>query len=817
MIQTFVAPVQRARQAFADSPTVVRAGVTAAAYLIAASAAPVLAPWEPLPVFTLLASALALFVAGALRSADGLGGIAARIAQMAFAGLAVYSLVYFWWQPTLGVVVFGASIGLLYGLLGVGIVLIYRTNRIINFAAGSIGTVPAVLFGLLLTKGLSYYIALPGALIGGALFGALVQKLIIRRFAGSPRLILTVVTIGISQLCAFIALQFPDLLDIDALPDQVITPVTRFKTTIGGSVITGDYFVAAVIVVAFAAGLIAFFRFTRMGIAVRASSENADRALMLGIPVGTVETIAWSIAGLFGAATIFLRSPLVGLPVGGLSSLNVILYALTAATVAKMDKIGVALCAGVGIGILDQSSVFGTGRGSLSAALMLPIILVALLLQSGAVSRAYDTGVSSFRAVKEVRPIPPELRHLPELRTAKTIIAILVAALFMSAPMWMGNSLGRATLVVIFSIVGVSLVVLTGWAGQISLGQFAFVGIGAAVGGGLAANHNIDIFAALIIGGAAGALAAVIVGIPALRVQGLFLAVTTLAFAVVTEFYLLTDDSFFGKWFLPESGNSIRSPRLWNRFSLDPFNDTRNFYYFCVAVLVLMVLAASSFRRNRSGRVIIATRDNSRAAASYGINLARTRLAAFAVSGYIAATAGVLFAYQDGSITAGSYGANFSVQAFIVTVIGGIASIPGAIIGAVVIQGVDFIGSKFQITALDLLVTAPGLIVILLFLPGGFAQLFYDSRDRWLRSLAAKHQIHVPSLVADSLTDGDTKNVEDHIMSLASEHAVHTDVGELGGAQAITCPVCGMGLSVEQAIVHEHLQPTPVGAGASVS
>ncbi len=757
----------------------------------------------------------------AQRSALAQSARSAAVVVASFA--AIYLAVYEVWKPTTGVVFIGASIGLLYGLLAVGIVLLYRSNRIINFAAGSLGTVPAVFFGLLLTKGFSYWLAFPLALAGGAAMGAGSQKLIIRRFSSSPRLILTVVTIGLAQLCAFVALQFPNWLDIKGLPDQIRTPFTRFKMDVGGSAITGDYFVAAVVTTILVVGLIAFFRFSRMGIAVRASAENAERALMLGIPVGRVETIAWSIAGLFAAATIFLRSPLVGLPIGGLSSYNVILYALAAATIARMDRIGTALFAGVAIGILDQSSVFGTGRGSLSATMMLPVILVALILQRGTLSRAFDTGVSSFKSLREVRPIPPELRHLPELRQAKVILFLIIGAFFLSAPMWMGNSLGRGTLVVIFAIVGVSLVVLTGWAGQISLGQFAFVGIGATVAGGLAANHNIDIFAALLVGGLAGALSAVIVGIPALRVQGLFLAVTTLALSVATEFYLLTEDSFFGKWFLPDSGTSIRAPLLWKRFELDPFNNTRNYYYFCVAVLLLMVLAASAFRRNRSGRVVIAGRDNARAAASYGINIANTKLAAFAVSGYIAATAGVLFAYQDGSITAGSYGANFSVQAFIVTVIGGIGSIPGAVMGAIVIQGVDFAASKFDnLAALDLLVTAPGLILVLYFLPGGFAQLFYDRRDGYLRKLAAKHQIHVPSLVADSLVAEDAKAEEEALMGRAAASAASTTLAEIAARhseQAITCPVCNATLSLEEAVAHDHLraQPGPtvlMGGGA---
>lgn len=805
--------LSRARTSLGRLPVPVRAALAGIGYVAVALVARQLLLNHDPPLPLLVIGGLATGATVGLTPKVSAIAQAGRGVAIVLAGFtAVYLAVYEVWKPTTGVVFIGASIGMLYGLLGVGIVLLYRSNRIINFAAGSLGAVPAVFFGLLLTKGFTYWLAFPLTLLGGAALGAGSQKLVIRRFSSSPRLILTVVTIGLAQLCTFAALQFPSLLDIEGLPPQIRTPFTRFKLDIGGSAITGDYFVAAVVTTILVVGLIAFFRYTRMGIAVRASAENADRALMLGIPVGRVETIAWSIAGLFAATTIFLRSPLVGLPIGGLSSYNVILYALAAATVARMDRIGTALFAGVAIGILDQASVFGTGRGSLSATLMLPVILVTLVLQRGTLSRAFDTGVSSFKSVREVRPIPPELRHLPELRQAKVILGVVVAAFFLSAPAWMGNSLGRGTLVVIFAIVGVSLVVLTGWGGQISLGQFAFVGIGATVAGGLAANHNIDLLAALVIGGLAGALSAVIVGVPALRVQGLFLAVTTLALSVATEFYLLTDDSFFGKWFLPDSGKSIRAPRLWQRIDLDPFSNTRSYYYFCVAVLFLMVLAATAFRRNRSGRVVIAARDNPRAAASYGVNIANTKLASFAVSGYIAATAGVLFAYQDGSISAGAYGANFSVQAFIVTVIGGIGSIPGAVMGAVVIQGVDFAASKFHLTALDLLVTAPGLILVLYFLPGGFAQLFYDRRDGYLRKLAAKHQIHVPSLVADSLVDDAAKAEEERLMSGAAASAASTTLAEIAarhGEHAITCPVCGAALSLEDAVSHDHLQAPP--------
>jgi branched-chain amino acid transport system permease protein len=198
-------------------------------------------------------------------------------------------------------------------------------------------------------------------------------------------------------------------------------------------------------------------------------------------------------------------------------------------------------------------------------------------------------------------------------------------------------------------------------------------------------------------------------------------------------------------------------------------------YYVCVAFLAAAVYAATRFRRSRSGRVLIAVRENQRAAPSYAINLVRTRLAAFAVSGAIAAVAGVLLAYQQKAVDPSTYGIAPSVKIFVSTVMGGLTSIPGAVFGAVLIEGVFRFGET-RLDGISLLVTGPGLLVILLFLPGGFAQLAYGVRDSYLRWVANRRGIHVPSLVADRRID------EDHVVE-GAEQTVEA-VEELGVAPA---------------------------------
>jgi branched-chain amino acid transport system permease protein len=307
--------------------------------------------------------------------------------------------------------------------------------------------------------------------------------------------------------------------------------------------------------------------------------------------------------------------------------------------------------------------------------------------------------------------------------------------------------IGRFTLVVIVAIVGVSLVILTGWSGQISLGQFGFAGVGAGVAGALTTQLHADFFVCMVGAGLAGALAAVLIGLPALRIQGLFLAVTTLAFAFTVQYFLLNPD-YFG-WALPEQGEVVGRPVLYGRF--DVASDTR-FYFLCLVVLALSLLAARSLRRNRSGRIFIGVRDNGRGVQAYGVNLARTRLAAFAISGFIAALAGGLLAFKTGSVDASTFSPERSISVFTIAVIGGLTSLPGAMLGAVWVEGIPFLfdGSEFA----RLLTSGVGLLVLLLLVPGGLSEVMYRVRDGFLRWVAGRHSIHVPSLVSDSLVTG---------------------------------------------------------------
>lgn len=731
---------------------------------------------------------------------------AAKVAR-GLAAAVVFTVIVFWYfKPGYSVFLAGASTGALYGLLAVGIILVYRTNRIINFAAAAMGAVPGIGATMLVVlKGWNYWPCLLLVIVGSLVIGALVDILIIRRFATSPRLIVTVATIGISQILAFVAIYIPIWLGSEGeLQSNTPTPFSGFQWRManGQKLLSGDSIVALVVVFGMAVALGAFFRYTRMGIALRASAENSDRASLLGIPVRRVGTVAWALAGLLAGITIFLRSTLVGVPVDGTLGYAALVYALAAAIIARMDRMLVAIFAGMAVGVIEQGSVAKTGSGNFATAVMLVVILGALLLQRKSLSRAYDAGTSTWQSVKEFRGIPTELRRMPEVLIAKFVFGGLVVALAVAAPMLVGASkVGKLTLIPLDGIIAVSLVILVGWAGQISLGQFGLVGISAGVVGGLVANHNIDFFAAIVLAVLLGAGVAVLLGLPALRVQGLYLAVATLAFAAAVEGYVL-QPNFLGDHFLPRGTNRITPPVLWERWDT---NTVHRFYALSLVFLVVAMLVARSFRKNRSGRVLIAVRDNQRAAPAYSINLARNKLAAFAISGGLAGLAGILIAYQVQSVDYQSYGMTASVQIFIYTVVGGLTSIGGAVAGAALFGALNLFGDDL-LEGLSFLSTGVGVLVVLLFLPGGLAELFFRIRDSFLRKVADRHGILVPSLVADKRVEDDDKKAQDNAIEAAEQLVEEAGSFDLITSPEILCPVCSEVLTLEAASAHDHLR-----------
>jgi branched-chain amino acid transport system permease protein len=506
-------------------------------------------------------------------------------------------------------------------------------------------------------------------------------------------------------------------------------------------------------------GLAWFLLRTDSGVAVRAAAENSDRALLLGIPVRRLATIVWMIAGGLSALTYLLKAPFSGVTPGVANGPEILLPGLAAAVVARMESLPVAFAAGLGLGITEQVVRWNSsGTPSLVDVAYLVVILGALLLQRGKLSRAIEGVTSSWSSTGVVKNIPRELRHLPEVRYVKMVLLALVAFAFVVIPGgWTSSQQLLAAFAVVWGMVAVSLVILTGWGGHISLGQFGIVGVGAIVGGNLLARGHQDLFVALTAAGLAGALAALLVGLPALRIRGLFLAVTTLAFAIALDSYFFNPDKF------PSMLNiEIHRPMLWQRFDLE---SNYTMYLFCLAFLALSILVAVGVRKARSGRVVIATRDNQRAADAAAVPTTSVKLSAFILAGVIAGVAGGLHVQIQHSLAQHTYSPIDSITVFSTAVIGGLGSISGALAGVLLFQ---WLGTVTALGDFRLLLTGTGLLVVLYALPGGFGQLMLAVRDRYLRWVAARRGILVPSLVADKRVQGTADEAADEVDLLRS-------------------------------------------------
>jgi branched-chain amino acid transport system permease protein len=637
-----------------------------------------------------------------------------------------------------------AIFGILYALFAVALVLVYRASRVINFAQGGFFVVAYALFyGLAVSLGVTYWLALPAAVLAGGAAGALTELLFIRRFFRAARLIVAVVTIGVGQLLGGVAAAIP--MWIGHQEDAIIrfdSPLRALAWQWGPARFTGDDLAILVLGLGGLLALGLFLRFTTMGVAVRGAAQNGDRASELGVNVRTLSTVVWGIAGLLAGLGAALEIPALGYNASAASapiSGGGILIALAAAVIAGMDDLPLAILAAVGISAIQQTSFFAFRDTAYVDGVLLVVIVVSLVLQRRRLGRTDEAAQSTWAATDEVRPIPFELARLPVVRNGVRRLLALLAIAVVGFPFVMSPSqTNLGSLVLIDGIVVISLVVLIGWGGQVSLGHYAFVGVGALVGGILIGKAHLPFPIALLGGGLAGAATATLLGLTALRVRGLYLAVTTLAFAIVMT-TLVLDRSHLGR-FAP---NRIGRPEL---FFLKT-EDNRVFYYVCLVALIAAWYGALGLRRSRTGRVLIAMRDNERAAQAFGVNLVRTRLVTFALSGFMAAAAGVLFVVHEHAVDAPSFGADASVQIFLTAVIGGLGSIQGALLGGLYFAVVNF---TVHGTLGRLFASAFGVLIVLFAFPGGLGSIAYSLRDAVLRRIAIRRRIWVPSLLADS-------------------------------------------------------------------
>ncbi len=626
------------------------------------------------------------------------------------------------------VILEGAILGLNYGLLAVGLVLIYRTSRVVNFAQGQLGVVAAVfMVKLYYDFGINYWAALVGALAVAAGAGAL-SELVLRRLFNRPRVMVMVATIGISQvLYLFTLLPFirPKKL-FRAFPVPV-----DWSFHIGTFLFPPGEVITLIVAPVVALGLAAFIRFSPWGLAMRASAENTESARLSGVWVRRTSTVAWTLAGVLSAITAMLASPTQTSTLTQVLSPGLLLLALLAALLGGMVSLPIAFAAGIGVGIVQdllQWNITNPSTGTATVELILFVLLqLALIVRAGSLQKgsrtaersSWTTGTQAFRQAGE------GLRK--RVGTTGVVSVVVIAALL---PLVL--DVGRSFLmsqICIYGVIALSLTVLTGWAGQVSLGQFGLVAVGADLAAHL--GGGIPLILLLPLAGVVTAVVSVLVGLTALRIRGLYLAVSTLGFALFMQTSVLATSCWTVPLVhktictgLPDPQSTLLSRPTFLGIGL---NSERAFAWFSLGVLIVSVLMMRVWRDRGIARRLIAVRDNEVAAGSAGIPVVRTKLMAFALSGFMAGYAGVCFAFATERFSTDTFDPTVSLLVVSMVVIGGLDSIPGAVLGALYLVGLPAIfGST---TSIQILTSGFGLLAFILYLPGGMAQVMHQLGD----------------------------------------------------------------------------------------
>ncbi len=576
----------------------------------------------------------------------------------------------------------------------------------------------------------------------------MIERFVIRPFARMSTVTLTVVTLGLGLLLSAITQQFFGANDLIVSNDNAIFP-RRPAFALGGVNISYERIGVIGIVAVFALLTFAFFRFTSTGLAIRASATDPDVASLLGVSSKRLAVVSWvggSMAA--GVAGIALASLVVSSNPNLLTLLSIKGFA--AAIVGGLVSFPIAAFAGFAIGIgeeLARHYLVGHNPGLWQGApevLTLGAVIITLasrpkwifrglrddedsglLSRVGAsdskLARAIDP-VEAYRAFRAAIPTTGTLGRFGKVLRYGVPATLLVFALtFPMLPLPSFWTL-PANFALIYLLIVLSFVVLVGWLGQISVAQGAFLAVGGA-GVAICANNLNLPFPLPIIGGVLLSIpVSILIGLPALRLRGLHLAVATLAFGLAAERAILPRFNASNRVVLPHSLDS----------------DSARYYLF-LGLTAIAFIVAWRISTSRIGRSFYAIRDSETVATAYGIRPVRVKLTGFVVSGAISALAGGLLAYQLGGVNSQYGSVFFSITWLTYAVVAGIGSLGGPVIAALLFGLYpELTKSAVKATSISFIpqiVAAALLLVVISINPGGLA-----SMNRFIRSRASAHE-----------------------------------------------------------------------------
>src|SRR6201996_1642424 len=575
-------------------------------------------------------------------------------------------------------ILLGLGPGALIAAISLGVVLTYRGSGVINLATGGVAMIGGYAYWALKTGQVA------GVQMGTApalvcslaivlIFGVLAELIAFRPLRNASPLAKLVSSLGVLLIA-----QATVLLAFGNTPQPEPTILPQSIVHVFGAVIPVDRFILTGIVIAAAAALAAAYRWSRFGLATRAASENEVAAMLGGLSPRLRSLGNTLVASFIAAAVGILAAAITELDSETLPLQ--IVPALTAALIARFTSFGLACAAGIGLGIIEsliqyassQSWFPQAGGSAIPGVAELVIFLITVAVM-------YLRGASLPRRGDLVERGLPQVPRPTNLVRTSLIVGVVCAVALVVLPYDFREALINT---LIGTVMALSLVVLTGFVGQISVVQLSLAGVSGFTISPLAVNAGIGFPFALIIGTAAALVLGMITAVSALRVRGVSLAVVTLAAAVAIENFGFTNPTWGGG----QTGSPVPEPHLFG-LDLGPAAHFRGldgnqpspvFGWLVLVLTIAMCLLVGYVRRGKLGQRMLAVRSNERAAAAAAINPRNVKLAAFAISAVIAGVAGSLYAYNFGSVSGDRFDAFIALSLIAFAYAGGITLISGA-------------------------------------------------------------------------------------------------------------------------------------------
>jgi branched-subunit amino acid ABC-type transport system permease component len=595
----------------------------------------------------------------------------------------------------------GAAPGSVYALVALGFVITYKTSGVFNLAFGAQAYVSAAMYfkakvewgwGTVPAVVVSVVVLAP-------LVGLILERLIFRHLrtaSAAPKL---VAAIGLAVALPSV---FELLANFQAVAGR--TPVgvvpngaSVFYDPFGSYPFSRDELVAMGVAVVAVVGLVALFRLTSLGLQMRAVVESPRMTELNGIDADRVSTVAWVLSSFFAGVAGVLIAPRFN-TLAAPDFFNLMVVAIAAAAIGRLTSLPRALAGGLGLGIviaelntfLPRWSADVTWlrplQDNLTPAIPFVVLFGVLVLQPG-IRRAHDAGdpLAGVDPPPSVSAPPPTAgRHgLTTARVAMVVAGLVICgvAFVRADDVW----LFLITQAVVYGTIYLSITVVTGMAGQISLCQGAFAAIGAFTVFQLVDRYDVPVLAAALVGAAVAAGAGAVLSLPIRRLGGVWTAIATLAFAYFFDAVLVRLPWVGG-------GTSLLTGTVVPRPVIGPWDlgNDRSFLVLAVVVLVVAAFAVTRLASGTFGHTLQALRGSEIGARSVGISPGRARGQAFAIAGFLAGLGGALLAMHQENV---NYGTNFSPFAalfwLVLVVTVGISSVEGAVVAAMTFSLLD--------------------------------------------------------------------------------------------------------------------------------